>query len=176
METVSTDERDYRFVLSAVSETFSEQYNSVNNVSTISIHQQPTLNDLSTTTHNFSSHTVETFSNVFPGGVAWSVIQWLIFVVGTIGNFLIVSVLLWRRMRSQVVTQLFVGSLSMSGLALMLSSAWEQALLFANGNNWTFGRLSCQIQYYLQAVAIFVSQWTLAAVAMERFANILKYF
>jgi 7 transmembrane receptor (rhodopsin family) len=99
--------------------------------------------------------------------ILWSVIQWLIFVLGSFGNLLVVSVLLWRRSREQLVTQLFVGSLSLSGLALMLSSAWVQALLYIN-SDWKYGKLSCQIQYFLQAEAIYSAIWALATVAIER--------
>ena len=106
-------------------------------------------------------------------GMLWSVIQWVLFIVGTLGNLLVVLVLLWRRSRSQLVTQLFIGSLSMSGLALMFASAWIQALLYID-SNWKYGKTSCQIQFYVQANMIFISIWTLASVAFERFAFVVK--
>ena len=97
-----------------------------------------------------------------------SAIQWSIFVLGTVGNLLVLLVLLWRRSTGQLVTQLFVGSLSVAGLLWMVSSAWVQALQFIDAE-WKYGKMSCQIHYYLQISCIFVSVWTLAVVALERF-------
>lgn len=131
-------------------------------------------NDTTTTRHDLfanrtTSQTVnkQTVAATSWSDVLWSVIQWLIFVLGTLGNLLVVLVLLWRRSKEQLVTQLFVSSLSVSGLALMLSSAWVQALLYIK-NDWKYGKLSCQIQYFLQAEAIYSSIWALATVAIER--------
>jgi 7 transmembrane receptor (rhodopsin family) len=123
-----------------------------------------------------TNKTVTTIRSVSTAAVAaspnWSsvlsaVIQWVIFVLGTIGNLLVVIVLTWQRSKNQLVTQLFVISLSLSGLALMFSSAWEQALQYINAD-WRFGKLCCQIQYYLQGSTVFISVWTLAFLAFER--------
>jgi len=53
--------------------------------------------------------------------VVLSVMQWLIFLIGCLGNVLILSVLIWNRSKTQVVTQLFVGSLSLADVALACS-------------------------------------------------------
>jgi hypothetical protein len=99
--------------------------------------------------------------------VLWSILQWFIFIVGTVGNLLVITVLLWNRSRSQIVTQIFVGSLSFAGLALMLSSAWVQGLVFVT-NDFPFGRLACKVQYFWQAEAIYCHAWNLVTVAADR--------
>ena len=75
--------------------------------------------------------------------VDWStytlvVIQWVIFVVGTVGNVTVLVVLAWRRSRSQVGTQLFVGSLAVADIGLMLSTVWVEAY-DALQKSWQFG-------------------------------------
>ena len=59
--------------------------------------------------------------------VTLSAIQWLVFVLGTFGNLLVLLVLIWNRSSKQLVTQLYVGSLSLSNLGLLLSSGWLHA-------------------------------------------------
>lgn len=55
----------------------------------------------------------------------------------------------------------------MAGLALMLSSAWVQALLYIN-DNWMFNSVSCKVQYFWQSESTYCHAWNLAAVALER--------
>ena len=132
-------------------------------------------NTSSSFTNSSSTGNVTTagLSAVFiPFVASWSdvfiaVVQWVIFVLGTIGNVGIVAVLMWRRSKAQLVTQLFIGSLSLAGLALMLSSGWVNALYFVE-NNWRCGQLCCQVQYYIQTAAIPISICTLAALSVER--------
>jgi hypothetical protein len=101
----------------------------------------------------------------------WSVIlsafQWLVFALGVSGNLLVLCVMAWRRYKSQFVTQLFIGSLSASGLGQMFSLTWILALLSIE-NNWRFGLLCCRLQYFGQTNTMNVSIWTLAALAVER--------
>lgn len=110
-------------------------------------------------------------------GVFWATIQWVIFVVGTTGNLLIVGVLIYERSKTHVAMQLFVGSLSAAGLASMFGSGWVQALMYID-NNWMFDKPSCQAQYFWQAEATYCHAWNLAAVAFERsefFDNVAEF-
>jgi len=55
------------------------------------------------------------------------IVQWILFVVGTVGNLVVLVILVWRRSKQQVGTQMFVGSLALADIGLMLSSTWVEA-------------------------------------------------
>ena len=57
------------------------------------------------------------------------VASWIMFVIATFGNVMVLVVLLWRRSRSQVGTQLFVGSLAVADLSMMLTTVWMEAYM-----------------------------------------------
>jgi len=95
------------------------------------------------------------------------VVQWIVFVVGTFGNILVLVVLLWRRSRSQVGTQLFVGSLAVADIGLMLTHVWMEA--YAEINGWVFGVIPCKLQYVWQWLTSNCSIWTLAALTIDRY-------
>ena len=107
--------------------------------------------------------------------VLLSIVQWLIFVIGSFGNLSVVLILIWNQSRKQLVTQLFVGSMSLAGLALVWSMGWVQALLYVD-RNWKFGKSSCQVYNYVQAAAVYISTWTLATAAFERFVQLQLMF
>lgn len=96
-----------------------------------------------------------------------SVLQWAIFVIGTLGNLLVLFVLFWNRSRKQLVTQLFVGSLSLAGLVMMLTQAWEQAIGFVE-SDWKYGPEYCRIVFYLQPVTTYILIWTMTLLAGDR--------
>ena len=103
-----------------------------------------------------------------------SVIQWTLFTLGTFGNISVVAVMIWRRSRSQLVTQLFIGSLSIAELLVMFSSAWIQAIQYVE-NNWRFGQIFCQVQMYFQSVGLNVAICSLAALSIERYDDIILF-
>jgi len=97
-------------------------------------------------------------------------VQWIIFLIGSIGNITVLVVLLWRRNRSQVGTQLFVGSLAVSDIAIMFSSVWVEAydeLI----DNWHFGLIPCKLQVMWQWLSTNSSIWTLAALSVDRYIS-----
>ena len=107
-------------------------------------------------------------------GLRWSnyvtaVVQWIIFFVGTVGNLIVLVVLVWRRSGSQVGTQLFIGSLAVSDIGMMLSTVWVEAI-DALQNVWLFGVVFCKIHYLGQWLTMNCSIWTLAALSTDRCA------
>ena len=115
----------------------------------------------------------------FWSGVHWStylivVIQWIIFIIGSVGNITVLVVLLWTRRRSQVGTQLFVGSLAVSDIGLMFSTVWIEAY-DALQSTWQFGVIPCKFKYFWQWLTMNCSAWTLAAVSIDRYSFALKY-
>jgi len=97
-----------------------------------------------------------------------AVLQCIIFAVGTVGNLMVLVVLVWRRSRSQVGTQLFVGSLAVADLGLMFSSVWVE-IHEALQNNWVFGSIPCKLRYMWQYLTMTCSVWTMAALSIDRY-------
>jgi len=95
-------------------------------------------------------------------------VQWIIFFVGTIGNITVLLVLMWRRSRSQVGTQLFVGSLAVSDIGLMFSTVWVEAYDEIK-QGWHFGLIACKLHFFWQWVTMNCSIWTLAALSIDRY-------
>ena len=105
--------------------------------------------------------------------VDWStyllvVIEWITFVVGSVGNILVLVVLLWRRSRSQVGTQVFVGSLAVADLGLMFSTVWVDAYMELK-KDWPFGVIPCKLKVTWQFLTLNCSIWTLAVLSVDRY-------
>jgi len=100
------------------------------------------------------------------------VVQWIIFFIGSVGNITVLVVLLWSRRRSQVGTQLFVGSLAVSDIGLMFSSVWTEAY-DALQTNWLFGVVPCKFKFFWQWLTMNCSAWTLAILSIDRYWNVL---
>jgi len=96
------------------------------------------------------------------------VVNWILFFVGTVGNLIVLVVLVWRRSRSQVGTQLFVGSLAVADLGLMMSTVWVEAYDQMQ-TGWRFGVIACKILYTWQWITMNSSIWTLAALSLDRY-------
>ena len=97
-----------------------------------------------------------------------SVVQLIIFFVGAVGNIIVLVVLLWRRSRSQVSTQLFVGSLAVADIGLMFSTVWVEAYAELRGS-WQFGVIPCKLHVMWQWLTMNCSIWTLAALSIDRY-------
>jgi len=95
-------------------------------------------------------------------------VQWVVFVVGTVGNFIVLLVLAWRRSRSQVGTQLFVASLAVADIGLMLTTVWVEAYDTLQ-QSWQFGVIHCKLKYMWQWLTMNCSIWTLAALSIDRY-------
>jgi len=121
---------------------------------------------------NSTGTTARWSSFVLSTDLSWSkyitaVVQWILFFVGTVGNLMVLVVLVWRRSRSQVGTQLFVGSLAVADLGLMLTAVWVEAYEDLV-KSWTFGVIPCKLQYLWQWLTMNCSIWTLAALSVDR--------
>jgi len=125
-------------------------------------------NSTETTTSSSSSGSSKSSSG--PDLLDWItlIIQWIVFVVGTIGNMIVLVVLVWRRSRSQVGTQLFVGSLAVADIGLMLTTVWMEAY-DSLVQVWRFGLIGCKIHKMGQWLTINCSIWTLATLSIDRY-------
>jgi 7 transmembrane receptor (rhodopsin family) len=103
----------------------------------------------------------------FSRSASLSAVQWIVFAFGTVSNLLVVLVMLWHRPKTQLVTQLLVGSLAVANIGMMFGVAWIQAVLHIDVN-WKFGLYWCKTFYFLMGLTVSCSTWTLAVVAADR--------
>ncbi|XP_063888631.1 LOW QUALITY PROTEIN: cholecystokinin receptor type A-like [Scylla paramamosain] len=96
----------------------------------------------------------------------------LIFVVGVVGNVLVVVTLLHHRnLRS--LTNVFLLNLAVSDLLLGVF-CMPFTLVGSLLQDFVFGALMCRLIPYMQAVSVSVSVWTLVAISLERFYAICQ--
>ncbi|KAG0713585.1 Cholecystokinin receptor [Chionoecetes opilio] len=108
------------------------------------------------------------------GGLEWVRIVGfsLIFVVGVVGNVLVVVTLLHHHnLRS--LTNVFLLNLAVSDLLLGVF-CMPFTLIGSLLQDFVFGALMCRLIPYMQAVSVSVSVWTLVAISLERFYAICQ--
>jgi len=97
-------------------------------------------------------------------------IYWMIFVVGVPGNLLVLSVVVWKLVKSpqhQAMT-IFVGSLAVSDLGLLLWVTWVQALLSVNPQ-WVLGKIACKMYVLWRSLTADCSIATLMFISVDRY-------
>jgi len=107
-------------------------------------------------------------SSTLPQSIPLSLLQWVVFLLGTSGNLFVLLVLLWRRSVAHMVTQMFVGSLCVANIGMMFGVGWIQAMLYID-QRWKFGLIWCKMYYFLSGMTIGCSTWTLAVIAVDRY-------
>lgn len=95
----------------------------------------------------------------------------LTFLVGTIGNSLIIySVVKFRHMKS--LSNIFLASLATADLILVIFCVPVKfAQLFSY--TWTFGKFLCKFVHYIQSLTAICSVYTLTAISIERYYAII---
>ncbi|EDV21561.1 uncharacterized protein TRIADDRAFT_59678 [Trichoplax adhaerens] len=88
-------------------------------------------------------------------------------VVGTVGNFFVCLIMFGGR-RKQIATELLVGNLAIadliiSAITLTFTLGWTIQNLYPYGEFW------CRFGQFLFAEAAAVSNWTLAAISIDRY-------
>jgi len=129
---------------------------------------------------NYTVDDVLTETNLTRPAMTWSdtttvfnhiqaALYWIIFVVGVVGNLLVLAVVIWKLVKSpqhQAMT-IFVGSLAVSDLGLMLWVTWVNALLSVNPE-WLFGKLACQMYVLWRSLTADCSIVTLMFISVDR--------
>lgn len=91
----------------------------------------------------------------------------LVVAVGVLGNYLLLYVIC-RTRKMHNVTNLFIGNLAFSDM-LMCVTCVPFTLAYAfNPRGWVFGRSMCYLVFLIQPVTVYVSVFTLAAIAVDR--------
>ncbi|XP_011834523.1 PREDICTED: galanin receptor type 3 [Mandrillus leucophaeus] len=105
------------------------------------------------------------------GAVAVPVVFALIFLLGTVGNGLVLAVLLqpgpsaWQEPGS--TTDLFILNLAVADLCFILCCVPFQATIYTL-DAWLFGALVCKAVHLLIYLTMYASSFTLAAVSVDR--------
>ncbi|XP_011819724.1 PREDICTED: galanin receptor type 3 [Colobus angolensis palliatus] len=105
------------------------------------------------------------------GAVAVPVVFALIFLLGTVGNGLVLAVLLqpgpsaWQEPSS--TTDLFILNLAVADLCFILCCVPFQATIYTL-DAWLFGALVCKAVHLLIYLTMYASSFTLAAVSVDR--------
>lgn len=92
----------------------------------------------------------------------------LIFIVGTVGNTLVLAVLL-RGGQAVSTTNLFILNLGVADLCFILCCVPFQATIYTL-DGWVFGSLLCKAVHFLIFLTMHASSFTLAAVSVDRCA------
>lgn len=91
----------------------------------------------------------------------------LVLLVGVFGNYLLIYVIC-RTRKMHNVTNFFIGNLAFSDM-LMCVTCVPFTLAYAfNAHGWTFGRFMCYLVFLIQPVTVYVSVFTLTAIAVDR--------
>lgn len=93
-----------------------------------------------------------------------------IFLVGTVGNTLVLAVLL-RGRQAVSTTNLFILNLGVADLCFILCCVPFQATIYTL-DGWVFGSLLCRAVHFLTFFTMHASSFTLAAVSLDRYLAI----
>lgn len=94
----------------------------------------------------------------------------IVVVVGVFGNYLLLYVIC-RTRKMHNVTNFFIGNLAFSDM-LMCVTCVPFTLAYAfNPHGWVFGRFMCYLVFLIQPVTVYVSVFTLTAIAVDRWVR-----
>ncbi|KAJ8378064.1 hypothetical protein AAFF_G00248590 [Aldrovandia affinis] len=92
----------------------------------------------------------------------------LVVLVAVFGNYLLLYVIC-RTRKMHNVTNFFIGNLAFSDM-LMCATCVPFTLAYAfNPRGWAFGRFMCYLVFLIQPVTVYVSVFTLTAIAVDRY-------
>ncbi|KAL4612896.1 galanin receptor type 2-like [Arapaima gigas] len=112
-----------------------------------------------------------TSSSWNPESVAISLVFTLIFLVGTVGNCLVLAVLLRNGQMNTKITNLFILNLGVADLCFILFCVPFQATIYTM-DEWVFGPFLCKAVHFLIYLTMYASIFTLAAVSLDRYLAI----
>ena len=88
-------------------------------------------------------------------------------LVGIVGNFLVIFVVLLDRKMRGSVTNIFIMNLAVADSLILLFGIPEIALFMLN-RGWLLGHTWCKIQRYILVFSLYASVMTLVSVCIER--------
>ncbi|XP_072890299.1 galanin receptor 2b-like [Hemitrygon akajei] len=106
-----------------------------------------------------------------PGCIIVPVIFSLIFLLGTVGNGLVLAVLLRNGQMSSSTTNLFILNLSIADLFFIIFCVPFQATIYTL-DGWLFGSFMCKAVHFFIYLTMYASGFILAAVSVDRYLAI----
>lgn len=104
-----------------------------------------------------------------------SVVFSLIFLLGTVGNSLVLAVLLRSGQLSYNTTNLFILNLSVADFFFIIFCVPFQATIYSL-EGWVFGSFMCKVVHFFINLTMYASSFTLAAVSVDRCVCMLTSF
>lgn len=102
-----------------------------------------------------------------PTSVIVSVVFSLIFLLGTVGNSLVLAVLLRSGQVGYNTTNLFILNLSVADFFFIIFCVPFQATIYSL-EDWVFGSFMCKAVHFFINLTMYASSFTLAAVSVDR--------
>ncbi|XP_043945239.1 galanin receptor 2b-like [Protopterus annectens] len=106
-----------------------------------------------------------------PATVIVSVVFSLIFLLGTVGNSLVLAVLLRNGQMGHNTTNLFILNLSVADFFFIIFCVPFQATIYSL-EGWFFGSFMCKVVHFFIYLTMYASSFTLAAVSVDRYLAI----
>ncbi|XP_063073533.1 galanin receptor 2b [Engraulis encrasicolus] len=100
-----------------------------------------------------------------------SVVFSLIFLLGTVGNSLVLAVLLHSGQIGYNTTNLFILNLAVADFFFIIFCVPFQATIYAL-EGWVFGTFMCKVVHFFINLTMYASSFTLAAVSVDRYLAI----
>ncbi|KAJ7992432.1 hypothetical protein DPEC_G00278490 [Dallia pectoralis] len=91
----------------------------------------------------------------------------LIFLLGTVGNSLVLAVLLRSGQVGYNTTNLFILNLSVADFFFIIFCVPFQATIYSL-EGWVFGSFMCKVVHFFINLTMYASSFTLAAVSVDR--------
>ncbi|XP_053132721.1 galanin receptor 2b-like [Hemicordylus capensis] len=106
-----------------------------------------------------------------PASILVPVIFSLIFLLGTVGNSLVLAVLLRNGQMGHNSTNLFILNLSLADFFFIIFCVPFQATIYSL-EGWVFGSFMCKTVHFFIYLTMYASSFTLAAVSVDRYLAI----
>nr|XP_014354485.1 PREDICTED: galanin receptor type 3 [Latimeria chalumnae] len=106
-----------------------------------------------------------------PGSIIVPAVFSLIFLLGTVGNGLVLAVLLRNGQVRYNTTNLFILNLGVADLCFIIFCVPFQATIYTL-DGWLFGSFMCKVVHFFIYLTMYASSFTLAAVSVDRYLAI----
>ncbi|XP_071764028.1 galanin receptor 2a [Centroberyx gerrardi] len=106
-----------------------------------------------------------------PESVVISLVYSIIFLVGTVGNSLVLAVLFRNGQMNTKTTNLFILNLAIADLCFIVFCVPFQATIYTM-DEWVFGPVVCKVVHFIIFLTMYASIFTLAAVSLDRYLAI----
>ncbi|XP_029312545.1 galanin receptor type 2 [Cottoperca gobio] len=94
----------------------------------------------------------------------------VIFLVGTVGNSLVLAVLFRNGQMDTKTTNLFILNLGIADLCFIVFCVPFQATIYTL-DEWVFGPVVCKVVHFIIFLTMYASIFTLTAVSMDSFCS-----